>query len=49
MSKRNFKLALICGGPSSERGISLNSARSLLDHLKSSSLEIIPIYVNFQK
>ncbi len=41
-----FKLALICGGPSDERGISLNSARSVMDHLKSESIEIIPIYVD---
>jgi hypothetical protein len=29
-----LRVALICGGPSAERGISLNSARSVLDHLK---------------
>ncbi|WVZ05487.1 hypothetical protein V8G54_018833, partial [Vigna mungo] len=29
-----LKVGLICGGPSAERGISLNSARSLLDHLQ---------------
>jgi hypothetical protein len=28
-----LRVALVCGGPSPERGISLNSARSLLDHL----------------
>ena len=28
-----FKIALICGGSSDERGISLNSARSVYDHL----------------
>jgi len=28
-----LRVALICGGPSAERGISLNSARSVLDHL----------------
>lgn len=44
-----FRLAVICGGPSQERGISLNSARSVLDHLKSPSLEIIPIYVDVRK
>lgn len=44
-----FKLAVICGGPSQERGISLNSARSVMDHLKSSSIEIVPIYVDYQK
>jgi len=40
------KLILICGGPSAERGISLNSARSLLDHLSHFSIEIIPIYAD---
>lgn len=44
-----FKLAVICGGPSEERGISLNSARSVMDHLTSPFLEIIPLYVDFQK
>lgn len=44
-----FKLALICGGPSLERGISLNSARSVMDHLASSAVEIIPLYVDFNK
>lgn len=41
-----FKIAVICGGPSPERGISLNSARSILDHLSSDSIEIIPFYVD---
>ncbi len=44
-----FKLAIICGGPSNERGISLNSARSIMDHLQSSLIEIIPLYVDYQK
>ncbi|MCI48179.1 D-alanine-D-alanine ligase, partial [Trifolium medium] len=30
---RALRVGLICGGPSAERGISLNSARSVLDHL----------------
>lgn len=30
----DIRVAIICGGPSEERGISLNSARSLLDHLR---------------
>lgn len=41
-----FKLALICGGPSLERGISLNSARSVMDHLSSFGIEIYPLYVD---
>ena len=38
-----MKVAVLCGGPSLERGISLNSARSVMDHL-SDQVEIIPIY-----
>ena len=44
-----FKLAVICGGPSLERGISLNSARSVMDHLSSREVEIIPLYVDMNK
>lgn len=44
-----FKLAIICGGPSQERGISLNSARSVVDHLRSPSIDVIPIFVDSQK
>lgn len=33
-SSETLRVALICGGPSAERGISLNSARSVLDHLQ---------------
>lgn len=42
-----MRLALICGGPSKERGISLNSARSLMDHL--SAYDITVFYVDYQK
>jgi hypothetical protein len=31
---RVLRVGLICGGPSAERGISLNSARSVLDHIE---------------
>lgn len=44
-----MKIALICGGPSLERGISLNSARSVLDHLASDAIEIVPFYLDHQK
>lgn len=44
-----FHLAIICGGPSGERGISLNSARSLMDHLSHPQITIHPIYVDLQK
>jgi len=39
-----MKIAIICGGASAERGISINSARSMLDHLQSASIDITPIY-----
>lgn len=44
-----FHLAIICGGPSGERGISLNSARSLMDHLNGPNITIHPIYVDLEK
>jgi hypothetical protein len=44
MSTKNiFTIGVICGGPSPERGISLNSARSVLDHLASDNIIINPI------
>jgi len=47
--KKKISVAVLCGGPSLERGISLNSARSVLDHLGSQDVEIIPIYFNEHK
>lgn len=41
-----FTIGLVCGGPSLERGISLNSARSVLDHLQSASVRIVPFFVD---
>lgn len=46
---KKFKIALLCGGPSLERAISLNSARTVLDHLSSDKIEILPIYFDHQK
>jgi len=43
-----LKIALICGGPSLERGISLNSARSVIDHLSGSFIQTTPLYVDRQ-
>ncbi|MCP3680761.1 MAG: hypothetical protein GY782_11110 [Gammaproteobacteria bacterium] len=43
-----MKIALLCGGPSLERGISLNSARSVLDHLAGDDITISPIYFDEQ-
>lgn len=48
-STRNLRVALICGGPSPERGISLNSARSVLDHLSREGVDICPFYVDIFK
>jgi D-alanine--D-alanine ligase len=44
-----MKIALICGGPSVERGISLNSARSVMDHLGGDGVEIVPIYFDHKR
>ena len=44
-----FQIAIIFGGPSQERGISLNSARSVCDHLESEIIEMVPIYCNPSK
>ncbi|MEI8174965.1 MAG: hypothetical protein WCG28_03375, partial [bacterium] len=44
-----MKIALLTGGPSPERGISLNSARSVLDNLSSDNIEIVPIYFDQKK
>lgn len=44
-----MKIALLTGGPSLERGISLNSARSALDHLSGDNIEIVPIYFDQKK
>lgn len=46
---KKVNVALLCGGPSLERGISLNSARSVLDHLSREEVEIHPIYVDVFK
>lgn len=44
-----MRIALLCGGPSLERGISLNSARSVLDHLQGPGIEILPVYFDYRK
>ena len=44
-----MRIAVICGGPSAERGISLNSARSVMDHLMPLGWEIVPYYCDVQK
>jgi hypothetical protein len=42
--QKSFVIGVLTGGPSLERGISLNSARSLLDHLASPTVQVVPIY-----
>lgn len=49
MSANKLRIAILCGGPSPERGISLNSARSVCDHLESHQIELIPIYFDHKK
>jgi D-alanine--D-alanine ligase len=44
-----MRIAVICGGPSAERGISLNSARSVMDHLSAAGHEIVPFYCDTAK
>eukprot|EP00232_Nephroselmis_pyriformis_P009920 CAMPEP_0182894402 /NCGR_PEP_ID=MMETSP0034_2-20130328/25054_1 /TAXON_ID=156128 /ORGANISM="Nephroselmis pyriformis, Strain CCMP717" /LENGTH=289 /DNA_ID=CAMNT_0025028181 /DNA_START=49 /DNA_END=914 /DNA_ORIENTATION=+ len=41
-----IRVAVICGGPSAERGISLNSARSVLDHLANESVQVSCYYID---
>ncbi len=42
----SFSIGIICGGPSPERGISLNSARSITDHIISMGFDVKVFYVN---
>ena len=44
IQKKVLKVAILTGGPSKERGISLNSSRSVLDHLLSDKISIKPFY-----
>ncbi|XP_051130698.1 uncharacterized protein LOC127251142 isoform X2 [Andrographis paniculata] len=43
---RVLRVGVICGGPSAERGISLNSARSVLDHIQGNDLHVSCYYVD---
>lgn len=47
--KKKLRIAVLAGGPSPERGISLNSARSVCDHLPEDFFEITPIYFDYEK
>ncbi|KAL8526546.1 hypothetical protein ACS0TY_015658 [Phlomoides rotata] len=44
---RILRVGLICGGPSAERGISLNSARSVLDHIQGDDLHVSCYYIHY--
>lgn len=46
---KKITIILLCGGPSRERGISLNSARSVLDHLGGNDIDIVPLYIDYKK
>ncbi|KAF8680733.1 hypothetical protein HU200_045575 [Digitaria exilis] len=43
---RPLRVGLVCGGPSAERGISLNSARSVLDHIQGEDLVVSCYYID---
>ncbi|KAL4346859.1 hypothetical protein GQ457_17G006130 [Hibiscus cannabinus] len=43
---RVLRVGVICGGPSAERGISLNSARSVLDHIQGEDLHVSCYYID---
>ncbi|XP_010921077.1 uncharacterized protein [Elaeis guineensis] len=43
---RPLRVGLVCGGPSAERGISLNSARSVLDHIQGEDLHVSCYYID---
>jgi D-alanine--D-alanine ligase len=49
MNENKFKIAVLCGGPSLERGISLNSARSVCDNLFSDDIDVVPVYFDHFK
>ncbi|WVZ67162.1 hypothetical protein U9M48_016282 [Paspalum notatum var. saurae] len=44
--ERPLRVGLVCGGPSAERGISLNSARSVLDHIQGDDLLVTCYYID---
>ncbi|PVH65460.1 hypothetical protein PAHAL_2G498100 [Panicum hallii] len=43
---RPLRVGLVCGGPSAERGVSLNSARSVLDHIQGEDLVVTCYYID---
>lgn len=45
----DFTVGIVCGGPSMERGISLNSARSVADHLEGDNVNTKIFYIDQSK
>lgn len=45
-NRRALRVGLVCGGPSVERGISLNSARSVLDHIQGDDVIVSCYYID---
>ncbi|KAL6146290.1 hypothetical protein ACLB2K_056973 [Fragaria x ananassa] len=43
---RALRVGVVCGGPSAERGISLNSARSVIDHIQGEDLHVSCYYID---
>jgi len=43
---RPLRIGIVCGGPSAERGVSLNSARSVLDHIQGEDLVVSCYYID---
>ncbi|XP_050383499.1 uncharacterized protein LOC126800223 [Argentina anserina] len=43
---RVLRVGVVCGGPSAERGISLNSARSVIDHIQGDDLHVSCYYID---
>ncbi|XP_020578177.1 uncharacterized protein LOC110023213 isoform X2 [Phalaenopsis equestris] len=43
---RPLRLGIVCGGPSAERGVSLNSARSVLDHVQGEDVQVSCYYID---
>lgn len=42
-----LRVGLICGGPSAERGISLNSVRSVLDHIQVLKYTFAAVFIQY--
>ncbi|KAM3737847.1 hypothetical protein ACB098_09G087300 [Castanea mollissima] len=45
--RRVLRIGIVCGGPSAERGISLNSARSVLDNIQGEDFHVSCYYLDY--